>query len=163
MYSTFNIGGIHPEENKITQSAAVRNSSLPNRVFIPLGQALGAPSSPVVGKGDVVKAGQLIARGDAFISAHVHSSVSGKVVKIDEVVDTSGYRRKVVVIDVEGDEWLPEINLDMEPLTDINDWGREQVVDKVREAGIVGLGGATFPSHVKLMVPTGKHVELLII
>jgi len=163
MYSTFNIGGIHPEENKITQSAAVRNSSLPNRVFIPLGQALGAPSSPVVGKGDVVKAGQLIARGDAFISAHVHSSVSGKVVKIDEVVDTSGYRRKVVVIDVEGDEWLPEINLDMEPLTDINDWGREQVVDKVREAGIVGLGGATFPSHVKLMVPTGKHVEILII
>ncbi len=100
---TFKMGGVHPPENKMSAGAAIETLELPKQVSIPLAQSLGAPAVPVVKKGDDVKVGTLIAKGEAFISANVHSSVSGKVLKIDEVLDASGYRNKAIVIKVDGD------------------------------------------------------------
>ncbi len=156
------MGGVHPPENKFAEKASIEVLPPPKTVFIPLSQHLGVPAVPVVEKGDEVKTGQLIAKGEAFISANIHASVSGKVVKIDLVTDSSGYRKKAIVIQVEGDEWADGIDLDI-PLVKECQLGREQIVQKINENGIVGLGGATFPSHVKMMVPTGKKAEYLII
>jgi electron transport complex protein RnfC len=132
------------------------------QVSIPLNQNLGAPAVPVVSKGDSVVVGQLIAKGEAFISSNVHSSVSGKVLKVDEMIDHTGYRRKAVVISVEGDVWLDSIDRSPEVRKEIG-LTREEIIKKIHEMGIVGMGGATFPSHVKLMVPEGKKAEYLII
>lgn len=141
---------------------AIQPLQLSKRVFIPISQNLGAPSQPVVKKGDEVKVGQLIAKGEAFISAHVHSSVSGKVFKVDEVIDSSGYRRPAVIIDVKDDEWEESIDKSEELKKEIS-FSKDEIVKKINEMGIVGLGGATFPSHVKLMVPEGKKAEVLLI
>ena len=97
------MGGVHPPENKFAEHSAIERLDPPETVSIPLSQHLGAPAKPVVQKGDKVLAGQLIAKGDTFISANIHYSVSGTVTKIDDVTDTSGYRRKAVVIKGEGD------------------------------------------------------------
>jgi len=135
---------------------------LPAVVSIPLSQHLGAPASPVVAKGDKVKAGQLIAKGSGFISANIHSSVSGTVAKIDDMPDSSGYRKKSIVINVEGDDWDEGIDLGTELIRECH-LSPQEITAKVNEKGIVGMGGATFPSHVKLMVPPGKKAEVLII
>ncbi len=159
---TFKSGGVHPEENKLSAGAAIEALPLPEKVFIPVSQSLGAPSKLIVEKGAVVKTGQLLAKGEAFISSNVHSSVSGKVSRIEEITDTSGYRRTAVVIDVEGDEWDGQIDCSREIKAEIT-LSREEIVKKINEMGVVGLGGATFPSHVKLMVPEGKKAENLLI
>jgi len=159
---TFKIGGVHPAENKFSADQAIEVFELPKQVSIPIGQSLGAPSKAIVAKGDVVKVGQLIAKGEAFISSNIHSSVSGKVLKVDDVLDQSGYRKTSVIITVEGDEWEESIDRSKELKKDIT-LSKEEIVKKVHEMGIVGLGGATFPSHVKLMVPQGKKAEVLII
>jgi electron transport complex protein RnfC len=159
---TFRIGGVHPEENKISEGKAIEILPVPKTVYIPVGQALGAPSVPVVEKGAKVKAGQLIAKGEAFISANVHASVSGTVAKIDDVLDTSGYRRKSIFIDTEGDEWIETVDRSPELKKECN-LASADIIAKVHEMGVVGMGGATFPSHVKLAVPKGKVAECLII
>jgi Na+-translocating ferredoxin:NAD+ oxidoreductase subunit C len=159
---TFKHGGVHPAENKITEKLPIELFPVPKQVSIPLNQNLGAPSVPLVNKGDTVKVGQMIAKGEAFISSNVHSSVSGKVLKIDEVADQSGYRRKAIVIAVEGDEWDESIDRSPEVVRECN-LTKEQIIEKIHEKGIVGMGGATFPSHVKLMVPQGKKAEYLLI
>jgi Na+-translocating ferredoxin:NAD+ oxidoreductase subunit C len=159
---TFAIGGIHPPENKLSKDSAIKVLPLPETVSIPLSQHLGVPSVPVVAKGAVVKTGQLIAKGEAFISANIHSSVSGTVQKIEEVADSTGYRKKAIIIKVEGDEWEDDIIHD----TNLNrhcSLSSEEITKKIQEKGIVGMGGATFPSHVKMMVPQGKKAEYLII
>ncbi len=156
------MGGVHPPENKISEKAAIEVLPLPQKAFIPLGQNLGAPAKAVVDKGALVKVGQLIASGEAFISANVHSSVSGKVARIDNVLDHSGYRNKAIVIDVEGDEWEESIDRSPAVIRECN-LSSEEIIQKIKEMGIVGLGGATFPTHVKLMVPTDKKAEFLII
>ena len=159
---TFKLGGIHPVENKISAQQPIEVAPIPATVSIPVSQHLGAPAKPIVEKGDLVKTGQLIAKGDGFISANVHSSVSGKVLKVDEVVDFSGYRRLSIVVETEGDEWMESID---KSTTIIKDCKLESkaIVDKINEMGIVGMGGATFPSHVKLSVPQGKKAEYLLI
>lgn len=159
---TFQMGGVHPPENKISEKAAIEVLPLPQKAFIPLGQNLGAPAKAVVDKGALVKVGQLIASGEAFISANVHSSVSGKVARIDDVLDHSGYRNKAIVIDVEGDEWEESIDRSPAVIRECN-LSSEEIIQKIKEMGIVGLGGATFPTHIKLMVPTGKKAKCLII
>lgn len=159
---TFKSGGVHPPENKISHSAAIEVLPVPETVTIPISQHLGVPANPIVKKGDSVKTGQLIAKGEAFISANVHASVSGTVQKIDEVTDSSGYRKKAIVIKVEGDEWEEGIDLSKDLVKDIT-LSPKEIVSRINEKGIVGLGGATFPSHVKMMVPEGKKVEYLII
>lgn len=162
MLKTFQMGGVHPAENKISESAVSEVLPLPAQAFIPISQHLGAPAKPLVAKGDVVKVGQQIAKGEAFISANIHSSVSGKVLKIDNVIDTSGYKRTAVVIQVDGDEWMEGIDRS-ESVNKTISLGQKEIIQKINEMGIVGLGGATFPSHVKLMVPEGKKAEFLII
>ncbi|MBU2651469.1 MAG: electron transport complex subunit RsxC [Bacteroidetes bacterium] len=159
---TFSIGGVHPAENKISAGRAIEVLEPPKQAFIPLNQNLGAPAKPLVNKGDEVKVGQLIANGEAFISSNVHSSVSGKVLKIDTITDTSGYKRPAVFITVEGDEWDPSIDRTETIIKDIK-LSQKEIIDRIKEMGIVGLGGATFPSHVKLMVPDGKKAEYLLI
>lgn len=159
---TFVLGGVHPPENKISEKAAIEVLPIPPKVYIPLGQNLGAPAKAIVEKGAVVKTGQLIAKGEAFISAGVHSSVSGKVAKIDDVIDQSGYKRKAIFIDVDGDEWDESIDRSETIIRECS-LGSEEIIQKIKDMGIVGLGGATFPTHVKLMVPTGKKADCLII
>jgi len=159
---TFSLGGVHPPENKLSADKAIEPLALPKQAFIPLNQNLGAPGVAQVAKGDEVKVGQLLAKGEAFISSNVHSPVSGKVLKIDNVQDPSGYKRPAIVINVDGDEWMDNIDRSEELVKDIK-LSQKEIIDKIHEMGIVGLGGATFPSHVKLMVPEGKKAEVLII
>ena len=159
---TFKLGGVHPEENKISAGAAIKNLALPKTAVIPLSQSLGAPSVPIVNKGDKVLTGQLIAQGTSFISSNIHAPVSGTVAKIDDMMDASGYRRKAIIIDVEGDEWVDTIDRSPEIKQEIT-LSKEEIVSCIKNAGIVGLGGATFPTHVKLMVPEGKKAEFLVI
>jgi electron transport complex protein RnfC len=159
---TFKIGGVHPEENKLSADKAIEVLPLPAKVYVPVSQSLGAPSKVVVEKGAMVKTGQLIAKGESFISAHVHSPVSGKVAKIDDVIDASGYKRQAVFIDVIGDDWEETIDQSTNIVKEISA-DRDSIIRKINELGVVGLGGATFPSHVKLMVPDGKKAEYLLI
>ena len=162
MLKTFKLGGVHPAENKLSKDSPIEVLSVPKRVAVPVGQHLGAPAVPLVKKGDTVKVGQLIAKSGGFISANVHSPVSGKVFKLDNVIDASGYRRQAVIIDVEGDEWEDSIDRSTDIKKEIV-LDQKSIINRLNEMGIVGLGGATFPSHVKLMVPDGKKAEVLII
>ncbi len=162
MLKTFSKGGIHPPEAKLSASAAISVLPLPKEVYIPISQHIGAPSEPVVAKGDKVLVGDLIAKSTGFVSASIHSSVSGIVEGIETVVDASGYPRTVVKIAVEGDDWQPSIDRSPD-FTNAKGLSSRDVLDGIIAAGIVGLGGATFPSHVKLTVPEGKRVDALII
>jgi len=159
---TFSIGGVHPPENKLSKNAPIEALPLPETVVIPVSQHLGVPAIPVVGKGDQVKTGQLIAKSSAFISANIHASVSGKVVKIDDMPDSAGYLRKAIVIQVEGDVWLEDIDTAPGILRECL-LSPKEITNKVAEMGLVGMGGATFPLGVKLMPQTGKKIEVLII
>ena len=162
MLKTFKIGGIHPAENKLSANKAVEVLPLPKTVTIMVAQHIGAPSKVVVARGDMVKTGQVIAQSAGFVSTNIHSSVSGKVAKIDTVVDSSGYKKDAIVINVEGDEWEESIDRSADLVTDI-DLDAKAITDKILAAGIVGLGGATFPTHVKLMPPPGMKAEVLLI
>jgi electron transport complex protein RnfC len=159
---TFPVGGIHPPENKLTAGSPIQVLPLATAVTIPVSQHIGAPATVIVNKGDSVKTGQKIAESTVFVSSNVHSSASGKVNKIDSVIDTSGYKHTAVFIDVEGDEWVETIDRSDEIITEIK-LSSEEIVKKCLECGIVGLGGATFPSHVKLTIPSGKKCNVLII
>ncbi|MBR5642834.1 MAG: electron transport complex subunit RsxC, partial [Salinivirgaceae bacterium] len=123
---------------------------------------IGAPANAVVQKGDKVKVGQLIGEANGFVSANIHSSVSGTVSKIDVAPDVSGFKKPAVFIDVEGDEWLETIDRSDALVSEIKD-DAKTIVGKIKDAGIVGMGGATFPAHVKLAIPEGKKADFLII
>jgi len=159
---TFIKGGVHPPENKISAGEKIVEVPLPKTVYVPVQQVLGAPSVPVVKKGDRVKTGQLIAKGEAFISANVHSPATGTVSKIEEVTDSSGYRKTTIIIDTEADEWEEGIITDKGIQRECT-LSPEEIISKIKSAGIVGMGGATFPTHVKLMVPPDKKAELLLL
>jgi electron transport complex protein RnfC len=159
---TFPIGGIHPTQNKLTANIPIAYLTVPDSVTIPISQHIGAPATIIVNKGDYVKTGQVIATCKGYISSNIHSSVSGKVNKIDTIIDTTGYKQAAVFIDVEGDEWIDTIDRSEEIAEDIKLSSRE-IVERCFESGIVGLGGAAFPLHVKLAVPEGKKCNLLII
>jgi len=159
---TFKMGGIHPKENKFSAGKKIETAELPKQVVIPLSHYIGTPSEAVVKKGDVVKVGQLIGKANGFISANVHSSVSGKVSKVDVQLDASGYKRPAVFVDVEGDEWLDGIDTSKDLKRECV-LSKEEIISKIQSAGIVGLGGATFPAHVKLSPPPGKKADCLII
>ena len=162
MLRTFRIGGIHPPENKLSAGKKIETLALPKQVIIPLGQHIGAPAQALVKKGDLVKVGTLLAKAGGFVSANIHSSVSGKVNKIDNVLDASGYKKPAIYIDVEGDEWEESIDRS-EDLVKECSLSPKEIIDKIAQAGIVGLGGATFPTHVKLMPPPGSKPEIVLI
>ena len=162
---TFRIGGIHPAENKLSNDAATQPAPLPKQAIFPMGQHIGAPAKPVVKKGDKVKVGTMIAEAGGFVSAPIHSSVSGTVFKVDNAVDASGYMRPAVIINVEGDEWEESIDRSdkLERLEDHPELTPEEIVNRVKAAGVVGMGGACFPTHVKLCPPPGTTPECVII
>ena len=159
---TFSIGGVHPCDSKISAGAAIENFPIPEVAYISMSQHLGAPAEPVVAAGDKVKTGQLIAKANGFISAPVHSSVSGTVKSIEMVKDLAGNLCKAVIIDVEGDEWMEEIDRSEDIVREIK-LDQKEIIARIAECGIVGLGGATFPTNVKLSPPPGKKAEFLII
>ena len=159
---TFKKGGVHPEENKLSADLPIQDFPMPKQIIVPLGQCLGAPAECIVNKGDHVLTGQLIGTAKGFISANVHSPATGTVAKVDVVMDHTGYYKPAVFIDVEPDQWAEGIIETDKLLTDIK-LDSKQIIDKVKECGIVGMGGATFPTHVKLMVPEGKKAEYVII
>jgi len=162
---TFRIGGIHPEENKLTHEVATQVAPLPHQAIFPLSQHIGAPARPVVQKGDKVKVGTLLAEAGSFVSAPIYSSVSGTIVKIDSAIDATGYRKPAIIINVEGDEWEESIDRSekLELLKDHPELTPEMIVNRVKDAGIVGMGGAGFPTFIKLTPPPTAKAECVII
>ena len=160
--TTFSIGGVHPDDAKISRGCAIEVLPLPQTVYISMAQHLGAPAKPVVAVGDSVKVGQVIAEPGGFISAFVHSSVSGTVKSIAPRKDIAGNNVMHVEIAVEGDEWAEGIDLSDTIVSEIPQ-DRAAILDKIKACGVVGLGGATFPAHVKLNPAPGSVAECLII
>jgi len=154
-------GGVHPDDSKkYTANKPIEIAPIPDKVFIPVRQHIGAPTSPVVQKGDEVKKGQLIAKSDAFVSANIYASISGKVVDVgDYPHPTFGKCLAIVIENDEKDEWV-------EGIPTSRNWKElsvKEMLGIIREAGIVGMGGATFPVHVKLAPPPDKKVDVFIL
>ena len=159
---TFSIGGVHPHDHKISRECPIVPLAVPPVVYIHVGQHIGAPAKPIVAVGDKVKAGQPVAEPGGFVSAFIHSSVSGTVQSIGPRKDLAGNMQTCIAIKVEGDEWMEGIDTSDTLVTDIPD-DNKAILDKIRLGGVVGLGGATFPTHVKLSPPPGSKCERLII
>ena len=159
---TFSIGGVHPNDSKISRGCAIEVLPLPKTVYISMAQHLGAPAKPIVAVGDKVKTGQVIAEPAAFISAFVHSSVTGTVKSIAPRADLAGKLVPHIEIEVEEDEWAEGIDLSDELVTAIPD-DKAAMLESIKNCGVVGLGGATFPTHVKLNPAPGSVAECLII
>ena len=160
---TFPIGGIHPSDNKKwSKDKAIEAMALPEEVAVPMIQHIGAPATPVVAKGDKVLTGQLIAQATGFVSANIHSPISGVVKTIEERANAEGLYRQMIVIKREGDEWVETIDRSTELKRECT-LNPADIIAKIKDAGIVGMGGATFPTHVKLTVPDGQKAEILII
>jgi electron transport complex protein RnfC len=154
-------GGVHPPAKKLTAALPIEPAPIPRKVFIPLAQHIGAPAESLVAKGERVNIGQIIGRNEkAFVSAPVHASISGKVLEIAPHSHPLGPNLPAVVIEAEEDQTEPAWQL-IE--TDILSQKPEILKNRILEAGIVGLGGATFPTHVKLSPPQQKPIDTLII
>lgn len=152
-------GGVHPSEFKeLTEKSALEVMPNPKMVILPLKQHIGKDAKTLVKKGDVVKAGQVIAEPDGFISAPVHSPVSGKVIKITKEKNVSGFPADAIIIQADEEneiEFMPALNPDkVTP---------EEIRERVRLAGLVGQGGAAFPTFVKLTPPKDKVVDTIIL
>lgn len=157
---TFKIGGIHPDDSKISRDCRIEELPLPEEVSVSMAQHLGAPATPKVEVGDKVKVGDVIGEPSAFISAFVHSPVSGTVKAIGPRKDLAGKLVTHIDITVEGDEWAEGIDLSDALVREIPE-DKGAMLDRIRLCGVVGLGGATFPTHVKLSPAT--PAECLII
>jgi electron transport complex protein RnfC len=162
MLKTFPKGGIHPPENKITADKGIKRMTVPKVVNVPIAQHIGIPAEIVVEKKDKVQIGQVIAKSGGFVSSNIHSPVTGVVTKLDMIIDTSGYKKQCIVIrtdakdesNFEEKEYPLKTNIEIEPAA---------ILQKITDCGIVGLGGATFPSQVKLNVREGTKLDHLII
>ena len=160
---TFPMGGVHPSDNKQwSKGSAIETMELPDVVNIPLAQHIGAPATAVVKKGDTVVVGQLIAEATGFMSANIHAPISGTVTAVDMQLNGQGLRQMMITIKREGDEWDAAIDRSETLVTECN-LEPKDIIAKIKAAGIVGMGGATFPTHVKLSIPDGKKAEILII
>jgi electron transport complex protein RnfC len=153
--------GIHPTEFKnYTEHKPLEKLPLPAEVFIPLQQHIGAPCQPIVEKGQSVKTGELIGTNTGFISSQIHASISGTIKTIDTLPHPLGMNSLMIQIVSDGnDEWveLPAKDREWESLTS------DKIIEMIEAAGIVGLGGAAFPTHVKLMPPKGKSIDTFIL
>ena len=146
-------GGIHPHEGRggkaATAGLSIVEAPQPSRVAIPLQQHIGAPCKPLVSKGDTVKTGQMIGEPVGVMSAAVHASISGQVVDCQPCILANGTQQMCVIIDNDfKDEWVP-----LTPVANPESMTVQELSDLARRMGIVGLGGATFPTAVKLNVP----------
>lgn len=156
-------GGIHPEYHKeITATLATVTLPLPGKVVIPLQQHIGAPCEPLahIAKGVRVTLGQIIGDSKGFVSAPIHASVSGTVIEIGPYNHPLG--RKVPAITIESDG-LDEWDQSVKPSGNLERMTPDEIRKVVRDAGIVGLGGATFPAHVKLSPPAAKPIDIVVI
>ncbi len=161
----FTQGGAHPPENKLTRGVAVSTLELPTKVVIPLNQHIGAPAKCIVKKGDMLVVGQLIAEATGFVSANIHASIAGKVTSVDAVLNGQGVMCPSVTIERQADDedvWSEEIIRDTALIAEC-DLEPAQIMERIKAAGIVGLGGAQFPTHVKLSIPDGKRADTLVI
>ncbi len=159
-HKTFH-GGIHPPYNKErTATIPAKVAEAPTIVTIPMSMHIGAPCTPVVKKGEQVFLGQKVGEANGFVSAPVHASVSGKVIAVEERPHASGDLVMSVVIESDGkDTPYPEIK----PYGNFRDYEPKEIIDIIKDAGIVGMGGATFPTHVKLSIPADKKVDSVIL
>lgn len=163
MAKTFPIGGVHPSDNKQwSKSSAIETMELPDVVNIPLSQHIGAPATAIVKKGDKVVVGQKIAEATGFMSANIHAPISGTVTAVDLQPNGQGIRQMMITIKREDDVWDEAIDRSETLVTECN-LEPKAIIEKIKDAGIVGMGGATFPTHVKLSIPDGKKAEILII
>ncbi|NLP58867.1 electron transport complex subunit RsxC [Lutibacter sp. B1] len=162
MLKTFPKGGIHPPENKLTSSKNIKRMPVPKVVYVPISQHIGIPSEIVVNVKDKVEIGQVIAKSGGFVSSNIHSPVAGTVTKLDKIIDTSGYKKQCIVIrtDVKNESNFEEIEY---PLKKEIELQPKEILQRINDFGIVGLGGATFPSHVKLNVKEGVKLDCLVI
>ena len=162
---TFRIGGVHPQEHKLTADIPTKEAALPKAAVFPLGQHIGAPARPVVKRGDKVKVGTLIAEANGFVSAPIYSSVSGTVAKIDTSIDATGYRQPVIIINVEGDEWEEGIDRssELKSMETHPELTAEEIIERIKIAGITGMGGASFPTFIKLCPPPTAKAECIIV
>lgn len=155
---TFKIGGVHPPENKLTASQPIIEAPLPAEVTLMLGQHIGRPATPVVAKGDHVVAGQMVAEAAGPVSAAVHTPVSGVVTKIATALNPQGFPVDAITIRAD-----PEQPAKKSERRDIDKLSSADIIKAIADAGIVGLGGATFPTPVKLTPPPSFKPELVII
>lgn len=163
MAKTFPIGGVHPSDNKQwSKGSAIEVMELPDVVNIPLSQHIGAPATAIVKKGDKVVVGQKIAEATGFMSANIHAPISGTVTAVDLQPNGQGIRQMMITIKREDDVWDEAIDRTDTLVTECN-LEPKAIIEKIKDAGIVGMGGATFPTHVKLSIPEGKRAEILII
>ncbi|MDX1828825.1 MAG: electron transport complex subunit RsxC [Lutibacter sp.] len=162
MLKTFPKGGIHPPENKLTSFKEIKRMSLPKVVYVPISQHIGIPSEIVVAVKEKVQKGQVIAKSGGFVSSNIHSPVAGTVTKLDKIIDSSGYKKQCIVIrtDVKDASNLEEMEY---PLKEEIMLTPKEILQRISDYGIVGLGGATFPSHVKLSVKEDKKMDCLVV
>lgn len=150
------------EGKRLTNARGIIPIQPPGRVYIPIACGAGAPSRPVVQEGDLVKKGQLIAQAGGCVSAPIHASVSGRIVGLEERIHVSGNRMTHIVIENDfQEEWAKEVQPRGEQ--EIAALSPKDIRSIIEESGIVGMGGAAFPTHVKLSIPEGKQVDTLLI
>ena len=159
---TFSVGGIHPDKHKNTSYLPIEDAGIPETVYVPVKQHIGAPAKILVKKGDRVKVGTMIADADGIVSADVHSPVSGEVIKVEEVTGEVGYLEKMITIRTEGDEWEETIDRTPDLVKDITA-SPEEIVSIIRNTGIVGMGGAGYPTPIKVTLPAGKKIDCIIL
>lgn len=159
---TFRIGGVHPNENKLAENVAMEAFPLPQQATVFVTQSVGTAATPVVQKGDKVKVGQLISKAEELICANVHAPISGTVLKVEPALDFLGHQKLAVTIERESDVWNDGIDTSDELKTEIT-LDREGIIQRIKECGVVGLGGACFPTHVKYLLPPGKKCDFLIV
>ena len=154
-------GGVHPYEGKkFTEKKQIEVLPSPQKVFIPLQQHIGAPTTPLVEKGQEVKAGEKIGEVNGFVSTPVHASIAGKVTGIEDIDHPVSGRGQAIVIEKgETEQWVDSIKLDEKYLN----LSAKEMRDRIKEAGLAGMGGATFPTHVKLSPPPDKKIDVLIL
>lgn len=162
---SFSLGGIHPPENKLSHSVAITTANLPLKVNIPLAQHIGAPATAIVAKGDKVVTGQLIAQATGFMSANIHSSITGTVKAVAPQPNAQGLMTQMITIERAADdaeEWAEGIDLSPELVKECT-LEPAAIIEKIKAGGIVGMGGATFPTQVKLSIPPTKKADVLVI
>jgi electron transport complex protein RnfC len=159
--SSFPAGGVHPHENKeYTSHVPIRNAPIPSRPVIPLHQHMGKPAQCIVNVGDELREGMLIGKADGFFSANVHSPVPGKVAEITDIYLPNGIKSQAVVAELEGEFDRSGKNRERRQWESLS---AKELLDKIQEMGIVGLGGATFPAHMKYFIREGLKAEYFVV
>ncbi len=158
---TYPKGGVHPSDNKgLSSQKQIKSALIPQTLVVPLSQHLGKPAEIQVEVGDEVREGMVLGKSSGFISSPVHSPIPGKVKEIKDVYLHNGLKSKAIVIEMEGE--FDRSGKEQEK-REWNQLSGKELLDIITESGIVGLGGATFPSHVKFSIPKGKKAELFVV